>query len=80
MIEMDPGALADMCRWAELAEQASQSLHTAVEWAHNNGIAEDMQDDPVCAHVQSACETLVLLVREIAAAFQIGSAGQGEGE
>jgi hypothetical protein len=77
---MDPRALADMCRWAELAEQASQSLQTAVEWAHSNGIAEDMQDDPVCANVQSACETVGLLAREMAAAFQIGSAEQGEGK
>ena len=78
MIEMNAEALAELRRWAELADKAARSLRTAIAWAANNGIGESAQDDPVCLHVQIACQTVGSLAQEMSAAFGVDDAEQGE--
>jgi len=78
MTEMNSEALSALRRWAELADKATRSLRTAVAWAVNNGIGESAQDDPVCLHVQIACQTVESLAQEMATAFGIDDAEQGE--
>jgi hypothetical protein len=78
MTEMNAEALSALRRWAELTDKATRSLRTAVAWAANNGIGESAQDDPVCLHVQIACQTVGSLAQEMATAFGVDDAEQGE--